>query len=311
MGAADQRDTPSGFAYALGAYIWWGAMPLYIWMLMNKGGVPPAEVLGHRIVNGLIFLITVVLLMRRLPELRKAFANSQLLLALLVSTLLLGVNWYVYTWAVSQNRTMEASLGYFLQPLLNAVLGVVLFRERFRVGQVVSLIIAAVGVMFLMTLAGEFPWIAVILAVSFGLYSTVRKATPVDGLIGLTIETLFLFPAAAGYLLWLWQQQTIVFGTKSLTVDSWIIASGVITSVPMVFFGQAARRLRLSTLGFIQFLSPTLQFILAVQVFDEPFPPRKVIGFVIIWVAVSIFIIDSLLAVRRGMSTPAVEAPTE
>jgi chloramphenicol-sensitive protein RarD len=249
--------------------------------------------------------------MRRVPELRAAFAQPRLRLALLVSTFLVGINWYVYTWAVGMNRTMEASLGYFLQPLLNAVLGVVLFRERFRTGQVVSLLIAATGVLVLMTLAGEFPWIAVVLALSFGLYSTIRKATPVDGLVGLTIETLFLFPAAAGYLLWLWQQNKLVFGTHTLSADAWIMASGIITSVPMVFFGQAARRLRLSTLGFIQFLSPTLQFILAVAVFGESFPPRKVVGFVIIWVAVVIFIIDSLLAVRRGAKTPPVEAPTE
>ena len=174
-----------------------------------------------------------------------------------------------------------------------------------------SLIIAATGVLVLMTLAGEFPWIAVVLALSFGFYSTIRKATPVDGLVGLTIETIFLFPAAAGYLLWLWQQQTLVFGTGTLTVDAWIMASGIITSVPMVFFGQAARRLRLSTLGFIQFLSPTLQFILAVAVFGESFPPRKVVGFVIIWVAVVIFIIDSIVAVHRGTATPPVEAPVE
>ena len=134
---------------------------------------------------------------------------------------------------------------------------------------------------------------------TFGLYSTARKATPVDGLAGLTIETLFLFPAAAGYLYWLWDRQLIVFGTQSLETDAWIMASGAITSIPMVFFGQAARRLRLSTLGFIQFLSPTIQFIVAVQCFKEEFPPRKVVGFVIIWVAVTIFIVDSVMAARR------------
>lgn len=311
MGAATQRDTPAGLAYALVAYVWWGAMPLYIWTLMTHYGVPPSEVLGHRIVTGLVFLIIVVLCMRRVPELRRALAKPKLRLALLASTLLVGVNWFVYTWAVGANRTMEASLGYFLQPLLNAVMGAAIFRERFRFGQVVSLVIAAAGVFELMTLAGEFPWIAVTLAFSFGLYSTIRKATPVDGLVGLTIETLFLFPAAVGFLWWLWANENIVFVHGTRAADAWIMISGTITSIPMIFFGQAARRLRLSTLGFIQFLSPTLQFIVAVAVFGESFPPRKVVGFVIIWIAVTIFIVDSLLAVRRGRTPADVEAPTE
>jgi chloramphenicol-sensitive protein RarD len=311
MGAAEHRDTPAGLAYALVAYIWWGAMPLYIWHLTQAYNVPAAEVLGQRIFTGLFFLILVVLVMRRLPDFKAAIVQPRLRAALLASTLLVGINWYVYTWAVVQHRATEASLGYFIQPLLNAALGVILFRERFRPGQILSLGIAVIGVGVLISLAGEWPWIALTLAFSFGMYSTIRKLTPVDGLVGLTIETLFLFPAATGYLLWLWQREALVFGSISRTADAWILVSGIITSIPMIFFGQAARRLRLSTLGFIQFLSPSMQFILAVTVMGESFTPRRLIGFAIIWAAVVIFIIDSLWAVRRGHAAVDVEAPTE
>ena len=311
MGAAEHRDTPAGLAYALAAYFWWGAMPLYIFHLIRAYDITPAEVLAQRVFTGLFFLGIVVVAMRRLRDFKLAIGQPRLRLALLASTVLVGINWYVFTWAMGRQRATEASLGYFIQPLLNAALGALFFHERFRLGQLLSLSIAVVGVGILISLAGEWPWIAVTLALSFGLYSAIRKVTPVDGLVGLTIETLFLFPAAAGYIIWLWQRDALVLGSISRTSDFWILASGTITSIPMVFFGQAARRLRLSTLGFIQFLSPSMQFVLAVTVMGESFTPRRLIGFCVIWGAVLIFIIDATWAVRRGQVDKDVEAPIE
>lgn len=271
-------------------------MPLYIQRFLET----PAELLAVRIITSVIFLAIVLAIARRLPEFFLAFRRPVVRRNLFLTTILVGVNWYVYFYAFMLKRTMDASLGYFMQPLLNAFIGAVWFREHFRPAQIFATFIAAIGLVVLVVLAGEWPWIAVTLALSFGMYTTVRKVTPVDGMVGLSVEIVLLAPIAIGYLSWIWHNGTMSLGTKDRTYDAWMLASGLITAVPMICFGQAARRLKLSTLGFLQYTSPTMQFIIALTLFGEPFDQTKFIGYSIVWLALAIFLVDSLVVIRRS-----------
>lgn len=291
------RDTPSGWAYGLFTYLWWGLMPLYFYRL---DGIPPGEILGFRIVTSLVVLAIVLTIARRWGVFLQTWSRRRLMLALLVSTTLIAINWYYYTLAVSTGRLVEASLGYFVQPLLNAALGSLLFRERFRKLQLLSIAIALVGLIALVLPQGEVPIIALILAASFGLYSAIRKATPVDGSVGLSMETLFLIPAATGYLLWLDRHGALAARSVDPSTQAWLWACGVITALPLVCFGQAARRLRLSTLGFLQYISPSIQFFLAVKVAGEPLDQSKLMGFAIVWLALAVYSFDVIRAARAS-----------
>jgi chloramphenicol-sensitive protein RarD len=288
------RDTPTGLIYGLISYIWWGLMPLYLNLVKDV----PAELLAWRVVTSLVVLALMLWAARRLPEFSLAFRRPAVRRALIATTILIAINWYVYFYAVSIQRTVDASLGYFIQPLFNALIGAVWFREHFRPMQKVATAIAAIGMLMLVVMAQEWPWIAFSLVLSFGLYTTIRKVTPVDGLVGLSIEVVLLVPIALVYLLWIWHDGTMVFGSKSRAFDGWLLASGIITAIPMICFGQAARRLKLSTLGFIQYLSPTLQFIMALTILGEPFDAKKMIGYIIVWCALLIYIIDTINGIR-------------
>jgi chloramphenicol-sensitive protein RarD len=291
------RDTPAGLAYALTAYLWWGVMPIYFDLMRP---VSAGEILASRIATSLPFLAVVVALARRSPEVRLAFRRPAVRAALSASTLLIAVNWYVYIFAVNTHRTVEASLGYFIQPLFNVALGALWFRERLRPAQwaAVSIALAAVGGM--VAWAGAVPWIALTLVVSFGLYSAIRKVTPVDGLVGLTVEIVFLFPVAAAFLLWLASHGGLGLSGNGPLVATLLVASGAITSIPLVCFGQAARRLRLSTLGFAQYVAPSMQFVVAVAVLGETLDTARLAGFGCVWLALVVYTADAVVAVRRA-----------
>jgi len=280
-------------------------MPLYIQFFLKH----PAELLAVRIVSSVVFLAVVLAVARRLPEFFLAFRRPVVRRNLLITTFVVGLNWFVYFYSFTVKRTMDASLGYFMQPLLNAFIGAVWFREHFRPAQIVATAIAAIGLIVLVALAGEWPWIAVTLAISFGTYTTIRKVTPVDGLVGLSVEVVLLSPIAIAYLFWIWHTGMMSFGTIDRTYDGWMLASGLITAIPMVCFGQAARRLKISTLGFLQYISPMMQFIIALTLFNEKFDQTKFIGYLIVWFALAIFIFDSLIVIRnrrRAASTVLV-----
>ena len=296
VGSKGMTQSQKGLLYGLAAYGLWGLVPLYFKALAR---VPPAEVLAHRIIWSVVFLAALVSLGGRWPELVRCLRSGKILAALLTSTLLIAVNWFVFIYGVASGQLVEASLGYFINPLVSVLLGMAFLGERLRVGQLLALALAALGVVILAVATGRLPWIALTLATSFGLYGFVRKIIPVDGLTGLSVETTLLFPAAAGYLVYLGLAGEAAWGTIDRATDVLLPLSGVVTTVPLICFGQAARRLRLSTLGFLQYLSPSLAFLLAVGLFGEPFTPVQVTSFACIWTALALYSVDSVLGFRR------------
>jgi chloramphenicol-sensitive protein RarD len=298
-----QDKTREGLLYALACYVLWGLVPLYFRPLTDR--VPqPEEILAHRIIWSLAFLAIIVTLARRWRDVAVCLRTRTLLVALALSSLFIVANWYVYLWCVVWERITHASLGYFLTPLVSVLLGMAVFRERPRPLQWAALALALAGVARLLLEADDVPWLGLTLALSFGFYGLVRKLAPVDGLIGLSVETIILTPIALGYLLFRHSEGTLTFGNQSLGTDVLIACGGVVTSVPLLCFGQAARRLSLTTLGFFQYLSPSLQFALALA-FGEPLTRARIVCFLLIWAALAVFSLDSWRAARQPDASEA------
>ncbi|MGH9677994.1 MAG: EamA family transporter RarD, partial [Candidatus Acidiferrum sp.] len=231
-----------GVAYGLAAYGWWGLMPLYIRAL---DAVSPWEILAHRIVQSFLLLLVIMTLFGRWSDFIRILRTPRILLALSCSAILVAVNWIIYIYGVTSNQTVETSLGYFTNPLFSVFLGLVFFRERLRPGQWLAISLAASGIGYLLVQVAGPPWIALGIAFSFGLYGLIRKITPVDAVIGLGVETLLLSIPALTYLIFLGFQGTLAFGGKNMTLNTLIVAGGIVTAVPLICFGNAARRLPL------------------------------------------------------------------
>lgn len=292
----------AGTLYGLAAYAWWGLVPLYFKAVAD---LPAVEILAHRIVWSLAFLAVVLTRARRWGDVTRCFRDPGLLLTLLGSTVLIAINWLVYIHGVVSGQIVQASLGYFILPLISIALGMVWFKERLRPLQLAAVAVAAAGVVELARARGELPWIALVIAVSFGFYGLLRKRAPVDGLVGLSIEVILLMPAAAGYLLFLSLTGTLSLGARGVTTDLLLFLSGVVTAVPLLCFGQAARRLPLSGLGFLQYLSPTVALLLAVVLYGEEFHREEAISFALIWTALGIYSVDALRSPRRSENATA------
>ena len=275
-----------GVIYGILSYGLWGLVPLYFKLVSE---VWPPEVVAQRIWWSFLLLAIVMTLVGRWREVLPALRSRPIMLALGTSTLLLAFNWFVYIYAVSTNQVVEASLGYFLNPLVNVVLGVVILKERLRRWQLGSVALACAG----MAILGA-PWIAVSLAVSFAFYGLLRKQVAVDGLLGLFVETLLLAPAALAFIGYLAATGSSAFVTSDPAMCATLAASGVVTAVPLLLFAAAARRLRFATLGFLQYLAPTIQFLLAVFYFGEPLSTAKLAALACIWTAVAVYSLDAL-----------------
>lgn len=286
-------STREGFLYALAAYGWWGLVPFYFHWLGKE--ISPLEVLAHRIVWSALLLGCILSLSKRWPETLRCLRTRSLLVPLTISATLVGFNWLMYILGVFLEKIVQASLGYFILPLVSIVLGMVIFREHLRPLQQVAIAFATVGVVLLALAAGETPWLALALAVSFSLYGMIRKKVPVDGLTGLAVETIVLLPLALTYLAIHYAQQREIEDGITLFKLS---LSGVVTAVPLLCFGQAARRLPFSTLGFLQYISPSLQFALAIWLFEEPVTGGW-LNYVLVWIALAIFSVDSFRWYRR------------
>jgi len=300
--ADEQSRRRSGFLLGVGAYVLWGMMPLYFKALAH---VPATEIVAHRIVWSVLFLGLLATLSRRWAGIRTALGTPRLLMILTVTALLIGVNWLVFIYSVVSRHMLEGSLGYYLNPLVNVLLGVVLLKEKLTRAQILATFLAAAGVAVLAAGAGSALWISLVLAGTFALYGFVRKVAPVDSLEGLSIETMLLTPFALGYIVWLERSGSLLFGQTGLTTDLLLALGGAATATPLLMFTGAARRLPYSTLGFLQYIAPSLQFLLAVTAFGEPMTRAHLVCFGAIWTALVIFTLDGWRSAVKARAAQA------
>jgi chloramphenicol-sensitive protein RarD len=282
----------TGVLYAALAFFCWGLFPLYFHAI---GEVPPMEILAHRMLWSLLFLAIVLAVRRQWKWLPDVLARPKVIGAFIASALLLSTNWLIYIWSVNNGHVLDASLGYFINPLVNVLLGLLVLKEKLRRGQWLAIGIAAAGVAWLTWQAGQLPWIALLLAASFGAYGLLRKTAALAALEGLSFETMLLFPVAAAYVIWLTVHGSNTFiNTPSDTTRLLLIAAGPITAIPLLLFAAGARRIPLSVLGMLQYLSPTMQMLLGLWVFHEAFSAARLIGFIVIWSALAIYVAEGL-----------------
>lgn len=293
MPHASRSALDSGALYAVLAYTAWGLLPLY-WKLF--GSIPAIEVLSHRILWSMVFLVGLLLLQRRWQEFTAVWRSPRQLGILLLTATILASNWGLYIYGVNSDRVVETSLGYYINPLVNVLLGVLFLKERLNRAQISAVALAAIGVTIFIWQMGTLPWIALALALSFGTYGLLRKSAAIAPMVGLTIETLLITPVAVGLISYWSMTGTIHWGQGSLI--ALFIGCGVITSLPLLWFNTAAKRLRLSTLGFFQYFAPSLQLLLGVFVYHEPFTLTHLVTFGLVWIAIGLYVKSSLQ--KRG-----------
>lgn len=278
------------------AFLFWGLVPLY-WKQMQS--VPASELIAHRIVWSLLFLCGVMALQRSLASLWSAFRNPKAMWISSLSGLVLAGNWIIYVWAVNSGHVIESSLGYFLTPLGNVAMGYLLLHERLRPLQWAAIAFAVFGVGVLLVGAGHVPWIALTIAATWSVYGILKKKSPLGSMTSLAMETLILFPVAAGFLFWRGIMGEGVLGQVSVQLHVLILSMGVVTSIPLVLFAYGAKRLRLATLGLLQYLSPTVQFLIGLYVYHEPFDSIRFQACMLIWCGLIIYTLDSFWTQRR------------
>jgi len=287
-----------GIWYGIGAYAMWGFFPIY-WKLLQH--VPALELLGHRIAWSFIFLIIIILISKQWNEFR-SLINAKTLRIYLIASLLIGVNWLLYVWAVNAGHIVETSLGYFINPLLSVFLGLIILREKLRWSQWIPIVIAFIGVVYLTFTYGRLPWIALGLAFSFGFYGLVKKLAPLSSVFGLTLETGILFIPALVYLGIHEADGTASFLHTGITADLLMIGAGVVTTIPLLMFASAAKQIPLTMIGVLQYLAPTIQFLIGVFIYKEAFDTTRLIGFSIVWLALIIFWVENFMANRATVS---------
>lgn len=289
-----------GIAYAALAYLAWGLFPLYFKQIAQ---VPSLEVVMHRTLWCLVFMLGVLAVMKRWAWLRELRQQPKVLAAFMLSALLLSVNWVVYVWAVQTEHVLDASLGYFINPLVNVALGYVFLHERPRRLQWAAVAMAAAGVLWLTLQTGRLPWVALVLAISFGFYGLLRKIAKLGALEGLTLETLMLTPIALAALgWWTWAGQSAISAAVNqgeTATMGWLLFAGPLTAIPLLLFAAGARRIPMATLGLLQYISPSLQFMLGVWLFHEPLQASRLVGFALIWAALVIYSLEGWWVSRR------------
>lgn len=295
------RSFRAGVIYALVAYGSWGVVPLF-WKQLER--LDAIEILAHRVFWSLVFVGVALLITRRIGQVIEALRSKQKMSYLVLSGALIAGNWGLFIWAVLQHRLLEASLGYFMNPLANVVLGVVLLKERLRVPQTVGVGLGALGLLVMLVGTSAPVWVALSLASSFAVYGYLRKVAPVESLVGLFVETLLISPAALFVLLSRELGGSGVFARGEWALVPWVVLAGPVTALPLAFFGAAARRLPLSVLGFFQYIAPSLQFLLAVSVFGERVEPIRLAAFALIWLALVVVSVDAAIN-RRTLGAPA------
>ena len=290
-----QKLSTRGLLYGIGAYAMWGLFPIY-WKLLID--ILPSEILVHRIIWSLVYLVILLSLRKGWESMRVVRRQPRTLGILIVAACLLAINWFTYIWGVNNGFIVETSLGYFINPLVNVFLGVILLRERLRTTQWVAVGVAAAGVIYLAIGYGSLPWIALTLAFSFGFYGLLKKKQPLAATESLTGEMFVLVLPALLFLASLFVRGEAQFGAAAIPTNLLLVFSGVVTATPLLFFAAAAHQIPLSSLGLLQYIAPTLQFLIGVFLYHEPFPATRLIGFIIIWIALSIYMVDNINHIR-------------
>jgi len=295
--ASDTKPQPVlGVLYAATAFLIWGLSPFY-WKAL--GSVAAFEIILHRIVWSFIFLLPLVIIQKRQKEFIQVIKNIRMLFILLLTAFFVGSNWLLYIWAVNNGHLIQASLGYYINPLVNVVLGMVFLKERLRFPQIVAVLIAVTGVVYLTIYHGVFPWIAITLALTFGCYGLIRKVVPVSSLVGLAVETMLLALPALIYLVHLDIKGIGSIFRVSIGTDLLLIGTSFVTAVPLLCFTLGARRILLSTVGLLQYIAPSGMFLSAIFVFNEPFAMAQIWTFIFIWTALAIYSTDSIFYYRK------------
>jgi len=285
-----------GIVYAASAYILWALFPIY-WK--NLGSVPAIVVIGHRMIWSFVFVLGVLVLKKDWERYRVIFQSPKILLTYLAAASLLGINWLVFVWAINAGFIVESSLGYFINPLVSVLLGVIFFREKLRLWQWLPIGLALLGVIYLTVSYGALPWIALILAFSFGFYGLIKKSATLNSLDGFALETGFMFLPALIYLLYFKSLGQGVFADQGLTIALLLVFTGFVTGIPILLFGAGARRIRLSTLGLLQYIVPTGHLLIGVLIYGENFPQEKMVGYSMIWIAIVFYSLEGIINRRR------------
>jgi chloramphenicol-sensitive protein RarD len=291
-----------GNLYAAGTYFIWGFFPLYFKALH---AVPAAQIMTHRVVWSFIFILALILLRKDLGNLKGAASSSRTIFIYSFAACLLAVNWLTYIWGVNAGFVVETSLGYFITPLVSVLLGTIFLREKLRTSQWIPIGFAGIGVLYLTLSYGAVPWIALVLAFTFGTYGLLKKTAPLGALHGLALETAILFVPCLLFLLYSESQGTGAFGHLGLGTSGLLAVAGIVTAVPLLLFSSAARKINLSTLGILQYISPTCQFLLGVLVFGEPFTTARLVGFGLIWSALILYSLEGIFVRRRSALSAA------
>jgi chloramphenicol-sensitive protein RarD len=297
-------ETTAALISGVAAFVTWGIVPIY-WKLLRE--ISASQILAHRFVWTVIFLGLLLTWQRRWPEVIANMRAKRPALFCLSSGIMVGLNWLLFIWAVNISRVLETSLGYFMTPIVNVLLGSVILRERLTWTQLISIGVASVGVIILTLGYGHFPWIAVCLCLTFGLYGLLRKQSGTAAVTGLFLETTFLLPIALVYLAVLARQGSLIFGPSQPALSGLLASTGVVTALPLVWFGYATRYLRLVTIGFLQYLSPSISFFLGVFLYRETFTFVHLITFSLIWIALGLVSTEAVLRWRSGKQFAAEE----
>jgi chloramphenicol-sensitive protein RarD len=300
------HETRLGLIYATAAFLFWGIVPVYWKMLQH---VPALEILSHRVVWGLVFVAIWMTIRKRWSELRGVFRRPRTVAALLASTVFIAANWGLFIYAVNTNRVLATSLGYYINPLVNVLLGLIVLHERLNRRQWFAVGLAASAVVLLTVQAGELPWISLVLPVSFGLYSLLRKTVRADAVVGLTFETAALAPFALAFLLIQEHRGVGALGHQGATISFLLVGAGAVTAVPLILFTLGVRRIPLSTAGLLQYIAPTCTFLLAVLLYGEEFSTAHAVSFGLIWLALAIYTLDLRYRLRREAALDASESP--
>ena len=285
-----------GAGAAFLAFSFWGIFPVFFKAVSQ---IPAFEILAHRVLWTVVFLAVIILFKKNLKKVRAVFQNRKLLITLFISSLLVTTNWLVFIWAVINDRVLESSLGYFINPLINVALGMLFLREKLRNWQWIAVGISAIGVGNLIWQHGTIPWVAISVSISFGLYGLVRKIAIVDAVSGLFVETILVMPPMLAYLIYISLDGSGSFNLSNLKIMSLLITAGLITAIPLLLFVIATKNLKLSTVGFFQYIAPTAHFLFAVYLYNEPFTDTHKITFCLIWFALAIYSFDSIASRQK------------